>query len=458
MKTLPKNTCLKTLFIAAVIFCLSIEVQAQNALGFDGVDDVVSSSTLIDIEGVEERTVEAWIQTTDSGAQHIVGWGQLETGKRFDLRLQDSFLRLESEDGPIIALNTNLNDGEWHHVAVVVPVGAIIINDVLMYVDGVLKPHTYHFRLLETVNSPITIGSNSLYPDREFNGKIDEVRIWNIARTEEEINQYMGADLCDISDLAARYSFNEGIAEGDNVAITTALDQISGEGSDLVNFAMNGPISNFVDGVIFQGVPVTDFQTSCGPYTWIDGVTYDSSNDTATFLIEGGSPNTCDSLITLNLTVVNADVTTTDPTITANFSGASYQWLDCDNNFAEILNETEQAFTPTENGNYAVQVTFEGCTLTSDCVNIIAVSVEEFDIFETTTIFPNPNYGEVNIKLGDLENVDISIVDITGKSVFEAKNIRTKNYKFNLDAPAGMYLIELQSEGAYRNFRLVVQN
>jgi hypothetical protein len=454
---LPKIDFWKVLFVALIAFSLSNAAQAQNALSFDGVNDMVPSSTLINIEGSQERTVEAWIQTTDSGAQHIVGWGVLVTGERFDLRLQDSYLRLESENGPIIGLNTILNDGEWHHVAVVVPPGVNTIGGVLMYVDGVLEPHTDHFRVLETVNTPITIGSNPLYPDREFNGKIDEVRIWNIARSEEDINQYMNTNLCDTTGLAARYSFNEGVPGGDNTAITTTVDQVSGIGSDLVNFAMNDSVSNFVDGVLFEALSVTDFQTSCEPYTWINGVTYDSSIDTVTFFIQASSLATCDSLITLNLTVVNADVTTNDPMISADFPGASYQWLDCDNNLEPIPGATNQTFSASENGNYAVQVTFEDCTLTSDCVNIVAVSTKDADIFEATSIYPNPNHGEVNIKLGSLEKVDISIVDITGKSVFEAQNIRTKNYKFNLDAPAGMYLIELKSEGQYRNFRLVVQ-
>lgn len=454
---LPKIDFRKVLFIAALAFSYSAQAQAQTALYFDGINDAVPGTGAINIDGADQRTVEAWIQTSDTGAQHIVGWGILQTGRRFDLRLQDSLLRLETENGFIVGLNTALNDGEWHHVAVVVPVGATIVSDILMYVDGVSEPHTEHPQAIETINSSISIGSNALIPGREFNGIIDEVRIWNVARSQDEINQYMNNELCDITGLSARYSFDEGIAYEDNTGITTTLNEISGLGASLSTFALTDTISNFVDGRAFQGVTGTDVQTSCGPFTWIDGVTYDTSNDTATFVIEGGAQNMCDSVVTLNLTVVNADVTTTDPTITADFGGATYQWLDCDEQFAEIFNETEQAFTATENGNYAVRVTFEDCVLTSDCVNIVAVSVENLDIFENTSIYPNPNLGEVNISLGSLEKVDISIVDITGKTVFEAENVRTKNYKINLDVPSGMYLVELQSEGEYRNFRLVVQ-
>ena len=47
----------------------------------------------------------------------------------------------------------------------------------------------------------------------------------------------------------------------------------------------------------------TDVVTKCGPYTWIDGITYTTSNNTATYTIVGGSVNGCDSIVSLDLTV-----------------------------------------------------------------------------------------------------------------------------------------------------------
>jgi hypothetical protein len=49
----------------------------------------------------------------------------------------------------------------------------------------------------------------------------------------------------------------------------------------------------------------TDTITSCGPYTWIDGNTYTSSNNTATDTILSAAG--CDSVIvTLHLTIPNS--------------------------------------------------------------------------------------------------------------------------------------------------------
>ena len=67
----------------------------------------------------------------------------------------------------------------------------------------------------------------------------------------------------------------------------------------------------------------TDTQIACGSYTWIDGITYTASNNSATFNILGGAANGCDSLVTLDLTISNA-VNGTDTQIACD----SYTWID----------------------------------------------------------------------------------------------------------------------------------
>ena len=84
-----------------------------------------------------------------------------------------------------------------------------------------------------------------------------------------------------------------------------------------------------VDTIIFLNLTInhfattTDVQTACDSLTWIDGVTYTASNNTATYSISGGAVNGCDSLIYLNLTI-NHSVTTTDVQIACD----SFTWID----------------------------------------------------------------------------------------------------------------------------------
>ena len=64
-------------------------------------------------------------------------------------------------------------------------------------------------------------------------------------------------------------------------------------------------------------------RTECNSYTWIDGNTYTATNNSATFNIVGGTANGCDSLVTLDLTIVNA-TSGTDTRTECN----SYTWID----------------------------------------------------------------------------------------------------------------------------------
>ena len=78
-----------------------------------------------------------------------------------------------------------------------------------------------------------------------------------------------------------------------------------------------------LDLTISNAVNGTDTQTTCGSYTWIDGITYTASNNSATFNIPGGAANGCDSLVALDLTISNS-VNGTDTQTAC----SSYTWID----------------------------------------------------------------------------------------------------------------------------------
>ena len=76
-----------------------------------------------------------------------------------------------------------------------------------------------------------------------------------------------------------------------------------------------------LDLTINNSVTGTDTQVSCDSYTWIDGNTYNSSNNSATWLLSTSSG--CDSTVTLDLTINNS-VTGTDTQVSCD----SYTWID----------------------------------------------------------------------------------------------------------------------------------
>ncbi|HLV42485.1 MAG TPA: gliding motility-associated C-terminal domain-containing protein, partial [Brumimicrobium sp.] len=116
-----------------------------------------------------------------------------------------------------------------------------------------------------------------------------------------------------------------------------------------------------------------DTQIACHSFTWIDGNTYTSSNNTATHTIVGGAVNGCDSIVSLDLTIENLPTIS----ITANnngfvcsgkslvlnvtsIHGASYQWTGPNGFSSNVQNPIVNS---PANGTYKVMIsTLGGCT------------------------------------------------------------------------------------------------
>lgn len=488
-------------FIFGILFVHFL--SAQNALNFDGIDDVVQT-TYPGITGNSARTVEAWINTTansdpgNGGTQNVItDWGSTATGGRFTFCvLWSNAIRLEVA-GNGLSGTIPVNDGNWHHVAVVWD--PIAVNPVTLYVDGVVDVAG---SLTVSVNTGSTtqmrIGQR-IDAAKQFEGTIDEVRVWNSVKTEPELQANMNNELCNFTaDLQAYYTFNQGTADGTNTTVTTLFDQSGNSyNGTLSSLALNGTSSNWVNGaslssgfttsytsltacnqytwsannmtyttagvysavltgvsgcdsiatldlsisspnnltnnvttcdsytwsvnnvtytsdatvdstlenaygcqyhhylnlIVLNSSMGTDVITSCDPITWIDGNTYSASTNTPTWTLTNSVG--CDSIVTLDLTMntVDPSVTNTNLTLSANSSGLQYQWVDCNDNYNWINGETNQSFTPDQNGSYAVIVTGNACSDTSDCQTIATIGLDELGL---------PFKGRTLLKITDL--------------------------------------------------------
>ena len=200
-----------------------------------------------------------------------------------------------------------------------------------------------------------------------------------------------------------------------------------------------------------------DIITACDNYTWIDGITYTANNNTATQTLTNAAG--CDSVVTLNLTVNSvSDNTTTlsSNTIQANNSGASYMWLNCDDNYTVISGEINQSYTPTANGNYAVELIENSCVDTSACVAITTIGIIENDFGKELLVYPNQTEGNFSIDLGaDYSTVSISISDINGKLIRFEKYVQAKVISLSIKEPNGLYLLTINSGDKTAVIRLI---
>lgn len=141
-------------------------------------------------------------------------------------------------------------------------------------------------------------------------------------------------------------------------------------------------------------------------------------------------------------------------TISANLSGAQYQWIDCDNSNAAIVGETSQSFTPSLNGNYAVVITTSAtCSDTSACVAITTVGLVDNSMFNSVSLNPNPSNGIFSVK-SELPST-VEITNLAGQ-VIDISTTNSKIHSFDLNEQvAGVYFVKVTIGEQFKTFKLV---
>ena len=236
-------------------------------------------------------------------------------------------------------------------------------------------------------------------------------------------------------DRSVKFQFSSGDVEFDALSL-------NGEDSDCICTA-----SSF-----------TDVVEACDSYTWIDGNTYSSNNNTATHILINASG--CDSVVTLDLTIntVTATVDVDNSILEVSSNGTVYQWLDCNDNFAPIVGETNGTFIPQNPGDYAVEITLNNCSLISDCFTI--TSTTGIDIVDThygIQLFPNPTTNEFTISLEGINVVDIIILDIKGKVLLHKVDVLDQDRINLVDYVAGTYFVKIITPEGNREIRVTKQ-
>ena len=141
--------------------------------------------------------------------------------------------------------------------------------------------------------------------------------------------------------------------------------------------------------------------------------------------------------------MVNTTVTSAAATITADATGATYQWIDCDNGNAPIVGETNISYTASVTGNYAVEVTENGCTDMSACTLIDFTGLEDINS-NNFKLYPNPNNGQFVIDFPNTQNYTVTVFDLTGKLLLSKSNVsNSKNTIDGSQLKPGTYQIRI---------------
>ncbi len=167
--------------------------QGKYALSF--VDDYVDCGSNVNLNmGTSPFTLEAWIKTSASGILQDI----MSRDDYYDVGAWEFWV---NSSGNLELISNNnwtsppwypVNDGKWHHVVGMRDSG----DDRVIYVDGQERGRNTDYFAGQNFNRTVTlkIGSH-VTAQRFFNGLIDEVRIYNEALPQAEIQKHYAEGL-----------------------------------------------------------------------------------------------------------------------------------------------------------------------------------------------------------------------------------------------------------------------
>ena len=183
--------------------------------------------------------------------------------------------------------------------------------------------------------------------------------------------------------------------------------------------------------------------SECGDYIW-NGTTYSQSGNysfnTVNYL-------GCDSIAVLDLTINDIpipQIILSSPQISVNVSGGTSPYT-----YLWNTGETTSSITPTNNGNFYVDVQDVNSCFGSDTITVNFVGFEN-SIDNQIQIYPNPSSENITISSNFLINppIVLNIFNLTGKLIL-SNNIEMKNgfsEIINISSLRnGVYLIEIKN-------------
>jgi len=346
------------LILAAALTAATFRSQAQvdgpgTALLLNGTHGYATVSSAGVFNFTNAFTVEAWIKV----AAFTNNWEAIVTKG-------DSAWRLHRYNNTsVISFGTSdlsqedtygvtpVDDGLWHHVA-----GVYDGTNKYLYIDGGLDAFSTVFGTIETNSYPLDIGQNAQQTNRVWDGQIDEVRIWNVARSQADILFDMHRNLTgNESGLVGYYRLDEGA--GTNIANSAAGG--SAENGTLVGdaawIASTAPIG--LPEITSAGVTLVS-----GNAASFNGAFSFNFQDTAYYFQYG--PTTNYGFTTSPSTLYSADFDSGNAPIDVNQTfgdlsgGTTYHWQLVTSNSAGVSVSADQIFTTPAGGTVAGLHTF----------------------------------------------------------------------------------------------------
>ncbi|MEM9819602.1 MAG: LamG-like jellyroll fold domain-containing protein [Bacteroidota bacterium] len=206
---------MKKIQLLSLFLVSTFLLDAQNfGLSLDGAATGLEVSHKPALNVTDTYTIEAWIYANAWKSQawmgSIVNKDTQGPDRGYAFRAGDngrlSFVMAVDNAWEEVATSSIMNVEQWHHVAIVINNGIMTL-----YIDGQASANKTYTGTISTNDLNLNIGSSPGFGGRHFDGIIDEVRMWNVAKTQSEIadnisTAYTGSE----ANLMAYFPMNEG--------------------------------------------------------------------------------------------------------------------------------------------------------------------------------------------------------------------------------------------------------
>ena len=431
------------IFICGIVLQTKLTAQFGDALLFDGTTGyVMANSVSVAVGNASNMTMEAWCYpTANSNWRSIVAFNTTSGASsnrnmiEYDGSIQ-KFAYFDQLAYTIFSPSVSTVNA-WYHVAVVISAGDL--NNGTLYVNGVIEnTFTTATRPDNTASGQFSIGQewDNPSPSEFFSGYIDEVRIWNVARSQVEIQSTMNTTLA-----------------GNEAGLVAYYQMTDGSGITLTDNSGNGNAGTLVGGVNFASpatplpVELTSFSANInGSNVFLRWQTATELNSYG-FEVEKavGSPqSTVGSKLLFNWIKIGF------------IQGSGNSNSPKEYSFIEANPASGKSYFRLK------MIDIDGSVEYSD---IVEVSFNlDISTFELSQNYPNPFNPTTNIRysIGSRQNVSLRVFDVLGEEIATLVN-ETKeagNYTIGFNAanlPSGVYFYKLQA-GAMTKLKKMIFN
>ena len=155
-------------------------------LEFDGRNDYAQSTAILG--GLPSATLMSWINLANGYNTDGCIVGQ----NNFQLKVSNIKRLQATVNGTTVTYNTALDTNQWYHVAAIYSGGSL-----RLYLNGLLVASQALAGNIAADLSVLTLGKNPIANNSYFNGKIDEVRVFNIGLTNTQLQRMVYQEVKD---------------------------------------------------------------------------------------------------------------------------------------------------------------------------------------------------------------------------------------------------------------------